>query len=183
MGVFESSGSAAQAQCEHGFFGEMIRSSGTFSKSNPFRFSTKYLDDETDLVYNGYRYYNPSTGRFLSRGSTGEARGVNLYAAMGNNPLDKLDLLGLDAFFAGGIAPSMPFYPVAPPSCAPSSGPSGRPVSGSEFRTASPLKVSSNLRRSRTGFCVMGLIIHCFPNSLSIISKQPQSLERRDANS
>jgi RHS repeat-associated protein len=33
---------------------------------NPFRFSTKYQDDETDLLYYGYRYYNASTGRWLS---------------------------------------------------------------------------------------------------------------------
>jgi RHS repeat-associated protein len=37
------------------------------AKLNPFRFSTKYDDDETDLLYYGYRYYNPSTGRWLSR--------------------------------------------------------------------------------------------------------------------
>ena len=34
--------------------------------ANPFRFSTKYQDDETDLVYYGYRYYNAGTGRWYS---------------------------------------------------------------------------------------------------------------------
>jgi len=33
---------------------------------NPFRFSTKY-QDETGLLYYGYRYYDPSTGRWNSR--------------------------------------------------------------------------------------------------------------------
>jgi RHS repeat-associated protein len=37
------------------------------AKANPFRFSTKYQDDETDLVYYGRRYLNTSTGRWLSR--------------------------------------------------------------------------------------------------------------------
>jgi RHS repeat-associated protein len=43
------------------------------AKLNPFRFSTKYDDDETDLLYYGYRYYNPSTGRWLSRDPLNEA--------------------------------------------------------------------------------------------------------------
>ncbi len=42
------------------------------AKANPFRFSTKYQDDETDLLYHGYRYYNASTGRWLSRDPKGE---------------------------------------------------------------------------------------------------------------
>jgi RHS repeat-associated protein len=42
------------------------------AKLNPFRFSTKYDDDETDLLYYGHRYYNPSTGRWPSRDSIEE---------------------------------------------------------------------------------------------------------------
>ena len=38
------------------------------AKANPFRFSTKYQDDETDLLYYGRRYLNTSTGRWLTRG-------------------------------------------------------------------------------------------------------------------
>ena len=37
------------------------------AKVNPFMFSTKFYDWETGLYYYGYRYYNPSTGRWLSR--------------------------------------------------------------------------------------------------------------------
>jgi RHS repeat-associated protein len=53
--------------CFEGPFGEVIRATGPMAKANPFRFSTKYQDDETDLLYYGYRYYNASTGRWLSR--------------------------------------------------------------------------------------------------------------------
>src|ERR1035441_10725889 len=55
------------AQYEYGPFGEVIRATGPMAKANPFRFSTKYQDDETDLLYYGYRYYNASTGRWLNR--------------------------------------------------------------------------------------------------------------------
>lgn len=47
-------------------FGEVIRATGPMAKANPLRFSTKYQDDETDLLYYGYRYYNASTGRWLN---------------------------------------------------------------------------------------------------------------------
>ena len=36
---------------EYGPFGEVLRATGPLAKANPFRFSTKYQDDETDLLY------------------------------------------------------------------------------------------------------------------------------------
>ena len=47
------------ANYDYGPFGETIRLTGALGKANPFRFSTKYQDDESDLVYYGYRYYKP----------------------------------------------------------------------------------------------------------------------------
>jgi len=44
------------ATYEYGPFGEVIRATGPMAKANPFRFSSKYQDDETDLLYYGYRY-------------------------------------------------------------------------------------------------------------------------------
>jgi hypothetical protein len=41
---------------EYGPFGELLRATGPMAKANPFRFSTKYQDDETDLLYYGYHY-------------------------------------------------------------------------------------------------------------------------------
>jgi len=49
-----------------GPFGEVIRATGPIAKVNPIRFSTKYDDDESDLLYFGYRYYKPSTGDWMS---------------------------------------------------------------------------------------------------------------------
>jgi RHS repeat-associated protein len=85
---------AVTAQYEYGPFGELLRATGTWAKSNPFRFSTKYQDDESDLLYYGYRYYNPGTGRWPNRDPIGERGGWNLYGFVGNQPITRIDLLG-----------------------------------------------------------------------------------------
>ena len=86
---------AVTAQYEYGPFGELLRATGTWAKSNPFRFSTKYQDDESDLLYYGYRYYNPSTGRWLSRDPIEEADGPAIYVYTHNDPVDFADPFGL----------------------------------------------------------------------------------------
>ena len=57
--------------------------------------STKYTDDETGLLYYGYRYYHPEMGRWLSRDPIGERGGKALYCFIHNVPLSSLDVLGL----------------------------------------------------------------------------------------
>jgi RHS repeat-associated protein len=85
------------ARYDYGPFAEPIRASGPMDKVNPIRFSTKYTDYQSGLVYYGYRYYGPATGRWLSRDPTGERGGVNLYGFVRNTPLNLFDYLGLDA--------------------------------------------------------------------------------------
>ncbi len=47
-------------------FGGTVSSDGDMDDDFHFRFSSKYLDDETGLYYYGYRYRAPSeAGRFL----------------------------------------------------------------------------------------------------------------------
>lgn len=41
-------------------------------------------------------FYNPNTGRWLSRDPIGERGGVDLFAAMGNEPVNLIDALGLE---------------------------------------------------------------------------------------
>jgi len=88
------SGSIA-ASYEYGPFGEVVRASGPLATQNPFQFSTKYTDAETGLNYYGYRYYNASTGRWISRDPISEKGGRNLYAAARNDLIMRLDRLGL----------------------------------------------------------------------------------------
>jgi RHS repeat-associated protein len=75
-------------------FGELLSSSGSMAAANPFRFSTKYQDDETGLLYYGYRYYSPATGKWLSRDPIGEGGGENLYAFIRNKGPNRVGWLG-----------------------------------------------------------------------------------------
>ena len=59
--------SSISAAYEYGPFGEVVRAAGPMAKSDPFRFSTKYQDDETDLLYYGFRYYHSGAGRWIIR--------------------------------------------------------------------------------------------------------------------
>lgn len=104
------------ANYEYDPFGQTIRSSGPTAKDNPWRFSTKRVDNETDLVWYEYRAYSPSLGRWLSRDPL-EEQGFNTlrrgksatvgripvnrrecchcYAFLRNTPLSDFDFLGL----------------------------------------------------------------------------------------
>jgi len=87
---------------EYGPFAEPIRSSGPLSTLNPIRFSTKYTDTESGFLYYGYRYYNPSTGRWLSRDPAQEHASSSLYAFVHNSPSQHLDAHGLLALVSIG---------------------------------------------------------------------------------
>jgi RHS repeat-associated protein len=84
------------ANYEYDPFGQTIRMSGPAAKDNPWRFSTKRVDNETDLVWYEYRAYSPSLGRFVSRDPLEEVGGVSLYGFVGNNSVLNVDWLGLE---------------------------------------------------------------------------------------
>ena len=86
------------ADYEYSPFGEVIRETGRVAKANPFRFSTKYQDDESDLLYYGYRYYSAGTGKWLSRDPSDPETGedaLNLYRFVNNDVVNNLDPFGL----------------------------------------------------------------------------------------
>ncbi|MGI6345997.1 MAG: RHS repeat-associated core domain-containing protein [Limisphaerales bacterium] len=95
MGLVNATNGIISAKYEYGPFGEVFCSVGDMAKVNPFGFSTKYTDNETDLVYYGYRYYSPALGRWLSRDPIEEKGGLNLYGFVNNDPVNKWDKLGL----------------------------------------------------------------------------------------
>jgi RHS repeat-associated protein len=92
------------AHYEYDPFGNTINSNGLLAEVNPYRFSTKYLDAETGLYYYGYRNYSADLGRWLNRDPAEEDGGLNIYAQEGNNPVNKVDALGLALYAFDGTA-------------------------------------------------------------------------------
>jgi len=92
-------------------FGQVTASTGALNQ--PVQFSTKIYDPRTGLVYFGRRFYQPSTGRWLTRDRLGEVAGLNAYAFVHDDPLNRIDPLGLDDTTPGDWLPSSP-TPLSP---------------------------------------------------------------------
>jgi len=75
-------------------FGKTLTATGPAARVNRYRFSTKPVEAESGLVYYGYRYYDPVTGRWPSTDPIGELGGVNVYVSMNNEAVNHNDLLG-----------------------------------------------------------------------------------------
>ena len=68
------------------------------SDTNAFRYCGEYYDSESGTIYLRARYYNPTTGRFISRdsyaGKKEDPLSLNLYTYCGNNSLLYFDPSG-----------------------------------------------------------------------------------------
>ncbi len=114
-GLFAASDGSNTARYEYGPFGESLRLTGTLAKANPVRWSTKVTDDEGGLVYYGFRYYNPTTGRWLSRDPIEERGGIHLQTFVSNSPINIYDIHGLT--IPGTSASAYPPYKVICAKC------------------------------------------------------------------
>ncbi len=93
--LIKASTGTLAASYEYDPFGNTLKAVGEYAARNPFRFSTKYTDAETGQIYYGYRYYNPQTGRWISKDPIAEEGGFNLYAFIDNGPISAYDVLGM----------------------------------------------------------------------------------------
>ncbi|ENC1345885.1 RHS repeat domain-containing protein, partial [Salmonella enterica subsp. enterica serovar Senftenberg] len=75
-------------------WGNLTHEKETRPVQQNLRFQGQYLDRETGLHYNLYRFYDPDIGKFISGDPIGLAGGINLYQ-YAPNPLSWLDPLGL----------------------------------------------------------------------------------------
>ena len=95
--LLNSSGEVAESY-RYSAFGEKTVN-GVQSDSqigNPWGFASKRYDSETGFIYFGRRHYDPEIGKWLTPDPIGYADGPNLYAYLHNNPLNAIDLYGLE---------------------------------------------------------------------------------------
>jgi RHS repeat-associated protein len=71
---------------------------GHVPRPQNLRFQGQYLDRETGLHYNTFRFYDPDVGRFINQDPIGLRGGVNLYQYAAN-PVSWIDPWGLTGFF------------------------------------------------------------------------------------
>jgi RHS repeat-associated protein len=117
-GLVDATTGTNAAQYVYGPFGEMLQIAQTGANNPcPIRFFTKYCDDETDLLYYGWRYLDCLTGRWIGRDPVLELGGLNVCEFVNNDSVNKFDkdgrfppvtgviLLTLDAAAACAIGP------------------------------------------------------------------------------
>ena len=93
QGLTDRNSGQITANYEYSQFGEILRSTGTYSTLNPFLYSSRYTDLESHLIYYGYRYLSPSLGRWLGRDPLGESGSLHLYSFCRNNAVNLFDRL------------------------------------------------------------------------------------------
>ena len=77
-----------------------------FGLANPFRYTGREFDADDGLYYYRARYYDPSTGRFLSEDPVGFFGGRNFYRYATNRPVQDTDPSGLDSIRTTGTGGS-----------------------------------------------------------------------------
>ncbi|MEW5977252.1 MAG: RHS repeat-associated core domain-containing protein [Acidobacteriota bacterium] len=113
--LLNTASGAVDALYEYGPSGETVESMGPAQVSH-MRFSSKYDDTETGLLYYGLRYFVASTGRWLGRDPSDDLGDLHPYSYVNNDAAGSIDPLGLKRvtiWAAAFIEPSLVVFPYA----------------------------------------------------------------------
>jgi RHS repeat-associated protein len=91
--VLTNSSGQAVATFSYDVHGNLTSKTG--SADTAIRYAGEYRDSETGLIYLRARYYDPVTAQFTSRDPL-ESITRSAYGYVGNNPVNRVDPLGLD---------------------------------------------------------------------------------------
>ncbi len=111
MKLIDSASEASVAAYRYDPFGNTLSSSGTLADANVYRFSSKEFHIESGMYYYLYRFYDPTSQRWLNRDPLADnASGrptqthldlrrmpwddPNLYEALSNDPIGRCDAYG-----------------------------------------------------------------------------------------
>ncbi len=98
-----------QAHYTYDAFGGTVSQAGAKAADFRFRFSSKYLDNETGLYYYGVRYYASALGRWVNRDPIEENGGLLLYGFVNNEIVNLIDVFGFMAVDPNRTGNSNPF--------------------------------------------------------------------------
>jgi RHS repeat-associated protein len=99
-GLIDATDGSLAAEFDYDPYGGPIIERGIATDACPFRNRTRYYDSESWLYYYGYRYYDPSTTKWISKDPLEEAGGWNLTCFCSNDPINRFDPLGLAVLYA-----------------------------------------------------------------------------------
>jgi len=90
------SNSTVVARYEYSAWGNVVSHTGADAW---LTFSGKHYDSDAGLYYYGYRWYDPQAKRWTQPDPTGLAEGLDLYRFCGNDPVNGVDVYGLDSWW------------------------------------------------------------------------------------
>ncbi|MDE9434303.1 RHS repeat domain-containing protein [Xenorhabdus bovienii] len=95
LALFDAAGHRVWRQPAQSLYGLRLGVLGENAELNPgLKFAGQWLDEESGLVYNRFRYYSPVAGQYLTPDPIGLHGGENPYAYV-ENPTGWVDPLGL----------------------------------------------------------------------------------------